>query len=144
MCFFKFAWFLLFLDKLNTWQLSTLFIIISKSNRNKDLFDTVIVGLQNPVQTGFSVNTVSLALRNSPRIPDETRRQISEVPQINARNNPHSYDRIGIMIYRNPSSPEIAIGLYSSLPRFPVRIIDQNLFQTILQVQVGLSLAALR
>lgn len=28
--------------------------------------------------TGFSVNTVSLALRGSPRIPDETRRQISE------------------------------------------------------------------
>lgn len=29
-------------------------------------------------KTGFSVNTVSLALRGSPRIPDETRRQISE------------------------------------------------------------------
>jgi len=29
-------------------------------------------------QTGFSVNTVSLALRNSPRIPDETRRQIAD------------------------------------------------------------------
>lgn len=28
-------------------------------------------------QTGFSVNTVSLALRNSPRIPDETRNQIA-------------------------------------------------------------------
>ncbi len=30
-------------------------------------------------QTGFSVNTVSLALRGSPRIPDETRRQIVEM-----------------------------------------------------------------
>jgi LacI family transcriptional regulator len=30
-------------------------------------------------QTGFSVNTVSLALRGSPRIPDETRRQIAEI-----------------------------------------------------------------
>ena len=29
-------------------------------------------------KTGFSVNTVSLALRDSPRIPNETRRQISE------------------------------------------------------------------
>ena len=32
-------------------------------------------------QTGFSVNTVSLALRGSPRIPDETRRQIAEIAE---------------------------------------------------------------
>jgi LacI family transcriptional regulator len=32
-------------------------------------------------QTGFSVNTVSLALRFSPRIPEETRRQISETAE---------------------------------------------------------------
>ncbi|SMY06235.1 LacI family DNA-binding transcriptional regulator [Flavimaricola marinus] len=32
-------------------------------------------------KTGFSVNTVSLALRGSPRIPDETRRQISEAAE---------------------------------------------------------------
>jgi LacI family transcriptional regulator len=32
-------------------------------------------------KTGFSVNTVSLALRGSPRIPEETRRQISLVAE---------------------------------------------------------------
>lgn len=32
-------------------------------------------------QTGFSVNTVSLALRGSPRITDETRRQIAEIAE---------------------------------------------------------------
>lgn len=32
-------------------------------------------------QTGFSINTVSLALRGSPRVPDETRRQISQAAE---------------------------------------------------------------